>query len=171
MIRRIQQIVCLAWLVSVAAAGTVQSQPVGRTVPFSRELLSAKPVAAADRDTTMSKNPTGAMIRSMIFPGWGQWYNGKKWKAALVFAVEMGLVANAIRLNQKVVRSASEAERQFWQDQRNLQFWLLLAAKILSGLDAYIDAHLADFDESPTVVSVVPERDGSVSLRVAMPLD
>ncbi len=159
-------ILTLLLTTAVAAA-----HPVGGPQRFSSAALAATQPVPADRDTTMSKNPTGAMIRSAVFPGWGQWYNGKKWKAALVFAVEVGLVANAVRLNQKVVKSTRQDEREFWQDQRNLQFWWLLAAKLLSMLDAYIDAHLADFDESPTVVSVMPETDGAVRLRVAWPLD
>ena len=158
----------LVWMMTAAVAA---AHPARGPQRFSAAALSAAQPVPVNRDTTMSNNPTGAMIRSAVFPGWGQWYNGKKWKAALVFAVEVGLVANAVRLNQKVVKSTRQDEREFWQDQRNLQFWWLLAAKLLSMLDAYIDAHLADFDESPTVVSVMPEGDGQVWLRVALPLD
>lgn len=111
---------------------------------------------ATQQDTAaqaQTKNPTGAMIRSAVFPGWGQWYNGKKLKALIVFGVEAGIVLDALRLERKVNTSSGE-ERDFWLDRRNLRFWWLGAAILLSMLDAYVDAHLADFDESPTVVFV-----------------
>ncbi len=135
---------------------------------FSRQRLTSAPKDSARVDSSRVKNPTGAMIRSALIPGWGQWYNGKKLKAVLVAAVELGLVANAVRLNQKVVASRSETERSFWQDQRNLQFWLLLATKLLSMLDAYVDAHLSDFDESP-LVRYTPAATG-VRWAVSLPL-
>ena len=30
-------------------------------------------------------------MRSLAVPGWGQWYNEKKLKAAVVFAAELGI--------------------------------------------------------------------------------
>ncbi|RMD95173.1 MAG: hypothetical protein D6814_13605 [Calditrichaeota bacterium] len=50
-----------------------------------------------------------------------------------------------------MVHSKSEEEKAFWQDKRNLNFWLLGATKLLSMLDAYVDAQLSDFDESPSL--------------------
>lgn len=104
---------------------------------------------AADSLTRKTKNPTGAMLRSIIFPGWGQWYNEKRFKAVLVFGVEVGIVANTIRQNQKVQASKSDLEREFYLENRRLSNWWLAGVILLSMIDAYVDAHLYEFDESP----------------------
>jgi len=100
------------------------------------------------------KNPTSAMLRSIAFPGWGQWYNGKRFKAVIVFGAEAGIIANTIYQNQKVQKSKSEFEREFYLENRRLSNWWLAGAILLSMIDAYVDAHLYDFDESPELGNV-----------------
>lgn len=100
-------------------------------------------------DSSKIKSPTGALIRSLVFPGLGQWYNGKKLKAVAVFLGETGLLANAIYLNQKLVKSKTEYEREYYINNRNLSVWWLIGVMLYSAADAYVDAHLSDFDESP----------------------
>ena len=101
------------------------------------------------KDSLTTKNPTGAMLRSLAVPGWGQFYNGKWFKGILVVGAETGLVANAIVLNQWAKNSATEDERLYYLDNRNLSFWILGAVILYSMADAYVDAELFDFDESP----------------------
>ena len=101
------------------------------------------------------KSPTGAMIRSLIFPGLGQWYNNKKIKAFLVFCAQSGLLANSIYLNQKYVTSSTEFERNFYINNRNLSVWWLVGTTLFSMADAFVDAHLADFDESPDLSNLI----------------
>ena len=105
----------------------------------------------ADSLARKGKNPTGAMLRSIVFPGWGQWYNGKHFKAILVFGAEAGIIANTIRQNQRVQASKSELEREFYLENRRLSNWWLAGVILLSMIDAYVDAHLYDFDESPNL--------------------
>lgn len=112
------------------------------------------------------KSPRGAVIRSAIFPGWGQWYNGKKFKALLAFGTEIGFISAAVWHNQRVVywmdasRTNETAEyrdlnKNFHIDMRNQFVWYFAGALLVSMADAYVDAHLADFDES-TDLSFVP---------------
>jgi len=110
----------------------------------------------ADSLARKAKNPTGAMLRSIIFPGWGQWYNGKHFKAVLVFGAEAGIIANTIRQNQKVQASKSDLEREFYLENRRLSNWWLAGAILLSTIDAYVDAHLYHFDESPNLGAGLP---------------
>ena len=116
-------------------------------------VFSARSFAQTDttavRDTTRLPDPRGAMLRSIVFPGWGQWYNGKKLKAAAVFAVEVGLIANAVYQNFLAGQASSEAERFVYTDRRNQSLWWLAGAILLSSLDAYVDAQLAGFDVGP----------------------
>jgi hypothetical protein len=137
-----------------------------------RFLPASVPVSVApDSDSIgvnlRKKNPTGAMLRSLIFPGWGQFYNGKYLKAALAFAVETSLVATAVYWNQQAVK-ATEDERLFYQHNRNTANWWLAATILISMFDAYVDAHLSDFDESPdlSLVPVAPEARASPALLI-----
>ena len=103
---------------------------------------------------TSVKSPSGAMIRSLIFPGWGQLYNKKYFKAILAFGAEVGLLANSIYLNQKYVASKTDLDREFYVNNRNLSNWYLLGVILFSMADAFVDAHLSDFDESPDLSSI-----------------
>ncbi|MFQ5631694.1 MAG: DUF5683 domain-containing protein [bacterium] len=97
-----------------------------------------------------AKNPTGAMVRSIFFPGWGQLYNGKWLKALIVFGAEAGFIGTAIYLNQKAHDDRETAlNRELYADMRNTNYWRTGVAILISMLDAFVDAHLSDFDESP----------------------
>ena len=96
-----------------------------------------------------AKSPRGAMLRSIFIPGWGQFYNGKWFKGLIIAGAEVGLIANAVIQNQYAVQSKTELERAFYVDNRNLSFWWLAGVILYSALDAYVDAHLSTFDESP----------------------
>lgn len=116
----------------------------------------------SDSMQTSVKSPTGAMIRSLVVPGWGQWYNNKKLKAFVVFGAEVGLLINSIYLNQKYREwdrkfRASEpgfeqniiiANREFYINNRNTSTWWLVGVVLFSIADAFVDAHLSNFDES-----------------------
>jgi hypothetical protein len=112
------------------------------------------------------KSPRAAMIRSALLPGLGQWYNGQKFKAVLVFGGELGLMANAIYQNQRVVQSKTEGERAFYLNNRSLSLWWLFGIYLLNILDAYVDAHLMDFDVGPEL-SFVPSSLASQTIRVS----
>jgi hypothetical protein len=106
------------------------------------------------------KNPTGAMLRSLVFPGWGQLYNRKYSKALLFFGGETGLMAMAIHLNQRAVAMHGKIQDSY-RNNRNTANWFLLAAVVFSMLDAYVDASLSDFDESPNLSMAPPVLPGS----------
>ncbi len=118
-------------------------------VPARQESNDVSEKTPAAADSMKAKNPTGAMLRSLFIPGWGQIYNGKWFKGVIIAGAEAGLVANAIVLNQWANEATTEAEYLYYIDNRNLSFWLLGAAILYSMADAYVDAALADFDESP----------------------
>jgi hypothetical protein len=121
--------------------------------------LIAAAVGAAPAAKDSVKSPTGAMLRSLAVPGWGQWYNGKKFKAVLAAGGELGLVVDAIWLNQLAVRSSNEYDRLYYQDNRSLAIWWLAGVILYSMADAYVDAHLFKFDESPAL-SMQPASSG-----------
>ena len=120
-------------------------------------------------DPARTKNPTGALLRSLALPGWGQLYNEQYIKSALVLAAEGLLVAGAIVEHHRAGDdhdvyqdlSRSEAVREAaWRrhsrriDKRNTYLWYYAGLKFLSAIDAYVDAHLYRFDEGPFGVEV-----------------
>ncbi len=97
------------------------------------------------------KSPRTAMIYAMVFPGMGQLYNGKKFKAVVVFCAEVGLLTNSIYLNQQYQKSRTTVDREFYINNRNLSTWWLIGTILFSTLDAFVDAHLFNFDESSSL--------------------
>lgn len=97
------------------------------------------------------KSPTAAVLRSLAIPGWGQYYNGQKIKAAIVLAAEIGEIGTAIYWDRQAKKTSDPEAKFIYQDYRNQALWFLAGTIVLSMLDAYVDAHLADFDESPSL--------------------
>jgi hypothetical protein len=103
----------------------------------------------AKKDTIGTKSPKGAMLRSALLPGWGQWYNGSKWKCGLVIAGAAGLGVNIAVQNRRASESATDAEREYYVNNRNLAIWWLAGLYALTLVDAYVDAQLWHFDTGP----------------------
>lgn len=100
------------------------------------------------------KSPSGAALRSLVIPGWGQYYNGQKIKAGLALAGEVGLLSTALYWNSRAgaaQRRGDQANQLLYEDWRNGCYWGLAALIVYSMLDAYVDAQLLDFDESPVL--------------------
>jgi len=105
--------------------------------------------------------PTRALIYSALFPGGGQLYNRAWVKAGLVMGVQGWLIGNAIYndgkkddFRQLAQNSAQPAQQLYYQameqeyrDRVNNDVWWISITAALSMVDAYVDAHLNDFDE------------------------
>jgi len=123
----------------------------GETTP-TRQVAVRQEIRSDSTTTTRleSRSPRGAMLRSLAFPGWGQFYNGQYIKSVIVLSTITVLVAQAVHFNNKAGEAGGDAAlRAHYVDRRNLRFWLIGAATMLSMIDAYIDAHLYDFDAGP----------------------
>ncbi len=108
-----------------------------------------------------SKNARVAMLCALIFPGLGQIYNEKPYKAALVVGVEMFYFGN-ILLNyryaerEEYLRDRSLPGTSEWRDhdlmtvyykERMIDWvWWSAGAMLIIVLDAYVDAHLHDMN-------------------------
>jgi len=112
----------------------------------------------------MSKSPWGAVLRSAILPGWGQFYNESYWKIPVIWGGIGALAYGWVDRNKLTVKyrdlynkSLLESEngkseykqlREFYKDQRDLFAVFMGLAYFLNLVDAYVDAHLFDFDVS-----------------------
>lgn len=110
---------------------------------------------SSDSIFVMKKSPWGAVLRSTILPGWGQFYNESYIKIPVIWGIAGWLVYGWIqnnddyKLNRDLfIETGNEFYRQsrnFYRDQRD-NFTIYLAILYLMNLvDAYVDAHLFDF--------------------------
>ncbi len=183
------EVILISALLCVSAAGQEADLPgsvdsveiIGdsaRTLNSTGLLSDGKIASSVPR--LESRSPTGALLRSMAFPGWGQFYNRKYIKALVVMAGEGYCIVQAARNwdladqaidlfvdeDNSYLRQKYYYAYDFYQDRRNLFLWLSGLAIFLSMIDAYVDAHLANFD-----IDITPpfeEQGGSaVSLRIS----
>jgi hypothetical protein len=110
----------------------------------------------------LRRSPTGALWRSFAVPGWGQIYNRQYVKAGAMMAAEGATLFMAVdnyfaaRRYSREAREATDpkvkreklarhddyiVETEFWG-------WLFVGVLAFSMMDAYVDAHLADWDVS-----------------------
>lgn len=114
----------------------------------------------AEADTArIIKSPRGAMLRSLILPGWGQLYNGKFIKAAVFIAAESFIMYMYKKNHNNMKKAVSASEREYYMDQRNAYGWYMALAIILSITDAYVDAYLVNFDKDMKL-SIYPGNKG-----------
>ena len=123
----------------------------------------------SDSGFVMQKSPMGAMLRSAVLPGFGQFYNESYWKIPVIWGVSAWFLylwndrndlyvyykdQYNISLNETSNSSSSfyKARRDFYRDDRDLfaiYLGLTYFLNLIDGLniiDAVVDAHLFDFD-------------------------
>lgn len=157
--------------------------PPGDTLPGAPSVPAATPavVDTAARDTADPISPKSAFFHSLILPGWGQSKLGAPVRGGVYFALEAGSLWNLYRADRKL----SEARRlqRFYaetgrpdmgnalvRERRNeREDWITLSVFFLffSGADAFVAAHLRDFD---TRVDAFPAPDGGVQLQTSIPV-
>jgi len=112
-------------------------------------LFAAEPTPSSK--AYKGKSPTGALLRSMVIPGWGQLYNGKPLKAVIYAGAQLSFIYAAHVQNDRYHHyRALEMDdyADFYQNDRNRQLWWLFGITLLSMGDAFVDAHLYGFDIS-----------------------
>ena len=123
-------------------AGQAKAKTAADTASGGEDTSVQELATAGDRLT-----PKGALWRSALVPGWGQLRNGKHIKAVLFSAAAAGFAGAGISEARNLNR-VEAAERQAVAGRRNTRLLLFVATATLSALDAYVDAHLADFGVS-----------------------
>ena len=127
----------------------------------------------------MQKSPTGAVIRSLVIPGWGQFYVEQYWKTPLILGVSAYLIYTFIDYNSDYNRysdlydeeyakpeeeqSASvltnyRAYRDSYHNLRDETGLYILGVYVISAVDAYVGAHLFDFNvDDDVAVYLLPD--------------
>ena len=117
--------------------------------------VSDTTISSGEQTFQMQKSPWGAVGRSAILPGWGQFYNENYWHIPVIWGL-LGWFGYQWILNNndyKIYRDEfietgdnnDKLKRDFYRDQRD-QFTIYIAITYLLNLvDAFVGAHLFDF--------------------------
>lgn len=139
----------------------------------------------ADFEKTLSQNPTAALFKSLVIPGWGQWGNKRRFKALVFAGLETWFIASAIHYGGQVgdaedrFNNATEISvRNLWHDfldnkrkNRNKFLWYAGITAFVSMFDAYVDAHLSGspLDERNERIQfdAGPDTEGGVAASIS----
>ena len=126
----------LALVALPASEGTAQAVPLPTRPAATRDTLSRQPIS-----------PLNAFWRSFLIPGWGQARLNRKLTGGLFVAWEGVTLAMTIKTRRELdYYRRTNSERGDSKRQEHEDWAVLLAFNhLLSGLDAYVSAHLADF--------------------------
>lgn len=115
----------------------------------------------------MQKSPWGAVLRSAVIPGWGQFYNESYWKIPVVWGFAGWFFYNWINTNDNYLKNQDiylqtnediyRRRRDFYRDQRDNFAIYLALTYLLNLVDAYVDAHLFDFTVSEDYLTRSPQ--------------
>ncbi len=150
---------------------------------FTASAMSQSPDTVIIRKT----NPSGALFRSAFVPGWGQFYNNKHIKSAMIAGIEIYLINEVYTYrhkasihedhftntaNDSTYRQTEFALYEKALDKRGNASWFLAATIFFSMFDAYVDAHLSDFDQTDKAFEVYfgPGRNNDIKAVISFNL-
>ena len=155
----------------------------GNISPDSSVITEKKQVKA--KKFRMKKSPTAAVLLSAVLPGAGQFYNESYWKIPVIgglvgyFGYEYFRNNNQYKDYRSLYEESQTPEnstgnlnykslREFYRDQRDDFVWYFLIVYVINMVDAYVDAHLFDFDVKEEKISQfqVPGKTYRLSLNV-----
>ena len=178
--------------------GPVRTEEEERPMPpvppvLDEDKLDSLPIEEVD--TVSGLNPTKSVFYSAVLPGLGQAYNGSHWKipliyiggAFVVFAVNnnnrrystalrnLYLITRNPQANLPFDQNRYNLETQFYR--RNRDYAIILGTLLygLNILDAYVDAHLQDFEINDDLAvrvkpALIPFPGGPTGTGIALTL-
>ncbi len=150
---------------AIFVPGIVRAQGPGPAPEVAPEPVALSPGPESGL-TTFTGGPSALQraMRSAVVPAWGQLTNGKKKKAAVLFgaqayiytriaiesrqAREADLFAAALQregAHENEIALAETWAQDHYDTRRDLLFWAIVAG-FYGAMDAYIDAHIGEFD-------------------------
>jgi hypothetical protein len=165
-----RRVLALAVLIGLAAAPLAAQDSLGVSRADSAAAAPAD-TEPAQPDTTIRRpptSPTGAMLRSLVVPGWGQFHLGRKVTGGL-FVVLEGVTLGMVLTKQSQLHELERTGAEGIEDKRQeREDWLVLMAfnHLLSGLEAYVSGHLWGFPGDLHVQALPRGVAGSVTLPI-----
>ena len=158
-----------AFLTAVAICGALPPALAAQETPAEADTTMAAPAGGeqqAERERAV--NPTGALLRSIIIPGWGQVAADQPARGGVYFTVWSGGVFMILKTNSEL-NAAKRAEDDDLIDSRSQarEDWILFTGlwALLSGVDAWVSAHFAGFEGE-----LRPPQDGSPGVEISYPV-
>ena len=135
----------------------------------------------------LSQNPTKALFKSMLIPGWGQYGNKKKFKALVYLSFDIWMISKALDHKKKAndlwdkfqsfddvaSRNTYHALYNSERNRRNKYTWYAVITSFISMFDAYVDAHLSGFPkekESKISIDFKPTDENLAALSISIRL-
>ncbi len=126
------------------------------SIQFAQQIsLPQKNNSSLDSVFVMTKSPWGAVLRSAILPGWGQFYNESYVKIPIIWGLGAWFIYNWNWNNKNYqqyknlyIQTNNEnykTVRDLYHDQRDLFSIYMGLTYFLNLVDAYVDAELFDF--------------------------
>lgn len=160
------------WVVGALLIGAApaDAQDSTTTDTTARAVPSTQYSAPSTSDSTRRPTtPMGAMWRSFLLPGWGQAVYGRKVTGGIMIGFEgltLGMSLKAWSEARHIEATGSGSWRAKRQEQQD---WitLLVFNHLMSGLEAYVSAHLYDF---PGDLEMRALPGGGLQAGVTLPL-
>ncbi len=147
----------------VARAQALADSAVVAPATPSAQRPAFRMATGGERPRPWHQQPWSVMTRSALLPGWGQFKNRRPLKAGIAIALEGVAGARLVRawreldeasqqeaqaLAQGDVAGAEAARAEYDRafNRRSAAGWILGLGVVLSMVDAYVDAHLIQFD-------------------------
>ena len=138
------------------------------SAPARPDSLRAAGGGQPPREGDRPVSPAGAMLRSIIVPGWGQTAARQPARGAIYFTVWTGGVYMILKTNADV-NAAERGEDEDLIDSRKQarENWILFTGlwALVSGVDAWVSAQFAGFEGA-----VRPPQDGSPGVEFSIPV-
>jgi hypothetical protein len=167
---------CVSLLV-VSGTALAQNPPVPPRPSAARgaDTLAARPDTAPQRpehgDSVRPRppiSPTGAFLRSLLLPGWGQARLNRNVTGGIFVAFE-GLAAAMVWKSQWQLEFARTRNKFVKEHRQEREDWitLLVFNHLFSGAEAYVSAHLYDF---PAALKIQHLEGGGTGVGLSLPL-
>jgi hypothetical protein len=131
----------------------------------------------------MKKSPLKAVLLSAVLPGAGQFYNRSYWKVPIIAGLIGYFGYEYINNNNKFkdYRDQYNASitpenefgdlylkslREFYRNQRNDFVWYFMIVYVVNLVDAFVDAHLFDFDVRENKYTIFGKPDKTYRLKM-----
>ena len=146
---------CLRSLIKIIINSIVIILLLAISLSAQQEVVSDTTISSGEQTFQMQKSPWGAVGRSAILPGWGQYYDENYWHIPVIWGL-LGWFGSQWILNNNNYKTYRDnfiqtedrfdkAKRDFYRDQRD-QFTIYIAITYLLNLvDAFVGAQLFDF--------------------------
>ena len=133
---------------------------------------------------TMHKKPWKAAVLSAVLPGLGQFYNESYWKIPLIALVGGFLGYNIISNNSSYIdyrdlyiqsqtpgntngNQRYKELREKYRDQRDQSLLYFVLFDLITVADAFVDAHLYDFDVSDKIKLGFFQKGNFANLKIS----